>query len=166
MPDSVIGETRRVTVRLDRKRTTRLVSLCQETGCDRSEVVRRAIDQFKVASVQRATDPKSMADISLVKLAVAENAPVQNGSAATSIRTGSPKEIAVGSGAPALFWRAKLLDLLNTYRSFGMQIWRERRSLYQRLFAASVVAGESNEDPRDIALCETLRRIGEEYNLF
>ena len=165
MLHKMMSGTKRVTVRLDHRQTTRLCRLCDETGLDRSELVRLALDQFKVASVQREIGPRSMADNPAVGVAVAQDAPTQNGPSATATPMGSPEETAIGSGAFALLWQAKLLDLLGTYRAFGMQIWKERRSLYQRLFAAAIVAGESNENPRDIALCETLRRIGKEYNL-
>jgi Ribbon-helix-helix protein, copG family len=62
MRNEVLIGTQRVTVRLDAKRNARLRRLCEQTGLDQSDVLRRAIDQFTALGGQRVMVAGSASD--------------------------------------------------------------------------------------------------------
>ena len=165
--------TRRITVRLDGRRAALLNRVSNESGCDASEVVRRALDQLASPDSHRNGDSPTngSAQVSGTLGQVNNSAttraivPVCQRSEA-SLTTGKASSTIRSSQNVPLSFPPKIEELVALYRSFGGEVWKERRRLFQRLFASAEVAQENCENPRDAELYGELARIGKAYGLF
>ena len=156
----------RITVRLDHERKALLESLCQQIGCDASQIVRQALDRFATSPTPPTPNPRS----TLSTCSGSQDAASDHSDPATATtcqpRSTEPVRLdgmLASRAAVGPPFSERVRELLPYFRACGMAIWPERRNLFQRLVAAAEVACESGEDPRDSRLLMELLRLGNEY---
>jgi hypothetical protein len=164
----------RISVRLRPAQVAQLRLRCQTAGCDVSQFVRQALGA-SLSPRDDGTGNQALEEVRNHRGAIdAERA------AAESIRKGesiAPTGAVPGTGVVQVWTRevsqaskiqpfpAVVAGLLPRFRCFGGAIWPERRRLFQAVAAASAVAQENGENPRDAALYRELLRLGWEYGL-
>ena len=160
----------RLTVRLDDRRTALLQRLREQTGCDASEVIRRALDGFR--NSPSPGTPKQASPLcnvpsappGLLKPLAGRPDPLSATTCQPSSTQQAKAQRMSGDRAPAVPSRPeKVEELLGHFRAFGMAIRPARRNLFQRLVAAAEVACESSDDPRDTELFAELLQLGNRY---
>jgi len=159
----------RLTIRLDAARAALVQRLSVDLACTPSHVVRRALDAMQTATFG-GTEPLSRG--SSAACGVIEPPPW----APVRLPTATPSKLpvervtvaqghATGVNVPALDSSKEILELLPHYRACGLQLRKERRILFHRIVAATLVAQENAENKADAELCRQLLRLGQSYGL-
>ena len=158
----------RISVRLDAKKAALLQGLCQEVGCDVSEMVRLALDRFAVTGLRRIMrsgwQASSAQSDSPPVVAPSCNSGISSAPPPLPIASGDPRQTSKPLQVAAASYPPKILALLPNYRVFGETLWGERRVLFQRLMAAAEVICESSDNPDDAKLRNKIMQLGTEFN--
>jgi Arc/MetJ-type ribon-helix-helix transcriptional regulator len=169
-----INGSKRISVRLGEKQVAQLKLRCKTAGCDVSQLVRRALDAFLSprddrAGTQALGEARSHHGATDAERAAAELTRNEESIAPTGalpradvVQVGMRKASQASEIQP---FSAVIAELLPRFRCFGGAIWPERRRLFHAVAAASAVAQENRENPRDADLYNELLRVGREYGL-
>jgi hypothetical protein len=166
--------SKRISVRLGAAQVAQLKLRCQAAGCDVSQLVRQALDGFLSprddrAGIHALEEGRNHHGAADVEHAAAESARKDESIAPTGAVPGRgvvqvwTREVSQASKTQP--FPAVVAELLPRFRCFGGAIWPERRRLFQAVAAASAVAQENAENPRDATLYRELLRLGWEYGL-
>ena len=169
-----MGQGLRMSVRLDCKQTSLLRTLSAEVGCSASEVLRRSLDCYLAARspksvIQRPEMKAAPAGVRQLPIASGESPKVSSAASPAPCLTSSVKAAPSAPSTPTdptTAVPARIAELITQARGFGSQLRRIRREQFQRAFAATAVAAENAENPKDDEVYIEMLRLGRRYRWF
>jgi hypothetical protein len=166
--------SQRISVRLDDRQSGQLRTRCQQAGCDVSQVVREALEQFLSLNLKKSADSETPArsarppeQILNIITPIADSGRLrtqedERGGVPTAVIAKGNVEGRQSEHVDYEFPQA-LKDQLAGFRAFGMELRKERRRLFQATLAATQVARENSQDGRDEDLYFELVRLGRNF---